>query len=38
MTPAHSIEEALTLERRMLGKEEVTVTAVPDGVGVIILP
>lgn len=38
MTPAHSIEEALTLARCMLGKEEVTVTAVPDGVGVIVLP
>ena len=38
MTPAHSIEEALTLARRMLGREEVTVTAVPDGVGVIVLP
>ncbi len=38
MTPAHSIEEALTLARRMLGREEVTITAVPDGVGVIVLP
>ena len=38
MTPAHSIEEALTLACRMLGKEEVTITAVPDGVGVIVLP
>ena len=38
MTPAHSIEEALTLACRMLGREEVTVTAVPDGVGVIVLP
>lgn len=38
MTPAHSIEEALTLARRMLGRDQVTVTAVPDGVGVIVLP
>ena len=38
MTPAHSIEEALTLARRMLGREEVTITAIPDGVGVIVLP
>ena len=37
MTPAHSIEEALTLARRMLGREEVTITAIPDGVGVIVL-
>ena len=38
MTPAHSIEEALALARRMLGREEVTITAIPDGVGVIVLP
>ena len=38
MTPAHSIEEALTLARRMLGREEVSITAIPDGVGVIVLP
>ena len=37
MTPAHSIEEALTLAQRMLGREEVTITAIPDGVGVIVL-
>ena len=36
MTPAHSIEEALQIARRLLGKKEITVTAIPDGVSVIV--
>ena len=36
MTPAHSLEEALVLATRMLGKEAPTITAIPDGVGVIV--
>ena len=36
MTPAHSLEEALTLAKEILGREEVTVTAIPDGVSVIV--
>ena len=36
MTPAHSLEEAMVLASQLLGKEEPTVTAIPDGVGVIV--
>ena len=36
MTPVHSIEEALQIARRLLGKKEITVTAIPDGVSVIV--
>ncbi len=36
MIPAHSIEEALTTAKRILNKEHPTVTAIPDGVSVIV--
>ncbi len=36
MTPAHSIEEALQKAKAILGKEDVTVAAIPDGVSVIV--
>ena len=36
MTPAHSIEEALQIAQKLLGKEKITVTAIPDGVSVIV--
>lgn len=36
MTPAHSLEEALSLAKTKLGRENVTVTAIPDGVSVIV--
>ena len=36
MTPAHSIEEALRIAKKLLGKEETTITAIPDGVSVIV--
>ena len=36
MTPAHSIEEALKIAKKLLGKEEITITAIPDGVAVIV--
>jgi len=36
MTPANSLEEAMVLASQLLGKEEPTVTAIPDGVGVIV--
>lgn len=36
MTPARSLEEALLLAKEMLGRETVTVTAIPDGVSVIV--
>lgn len=36
MTPAKSVGEAMTLAREMLGKDEITVTAIPDGVAVIV--
>jgi len=36
MTPAHSIEEAMALAKSILGKEDVKVTAIPDGIAVIV--
>lgn len=36
MTPAHSIEEALEKARKILNKDDITITAIPDGVSVIV--
>lgn len=36
MIPAHTLQEAMTLAKEKLGREEVTVTAIPDGVSVIV--
>lgn len=36
MLPAHSIEEALELAKKLLKKEDLTITAIPDGVSVIV--
>ena len=36
MTPAHSIDEALKKSKQILNKNEITVTAIPDGVSVIV--
>ena len=36
MTPAHSIEEALQISKELLKKEDIQVTAIPDGVSVIV--
>lgn len=36
MTPAHSLEEALQKARDILGKEEPTITAIPDGIAVVV--
>ncbi len=36
MIPAHSIEEAMTKAKEILGRDEVTVTAIPDGVAVMV--
>ncbi|MGN1127617.1 MAG: nickel-dependent lactate racemase [Candidatus Flemingiibacterium sp.] len=36
MTPAHSLDEALGIAKKMLGKAEPTITAIPDGVSVIV--
>lgn len=36
MIPAHSVDEAIKKAKEILGKEEVTITAIPDGVGVIV--
>ena len=36
MTPAHSIEEALTLAKQLLGKEDYSLTLIPDGVAVMV--
>ncbi len=36
MVPAHSIEEALQIAGKLLGKDDFTVAAIPDGVSVIV--
>lgn len=36
MTPAHSIDEALEIARKMLGKSDAKIVAIPDGVSVIV--
>ena len=36
MIPAHSIDEAIKKAKEILEKKEVTITAIPDGVGVIV--
>ena len=36
MIPAHSIEEAITKAKEILEKDDITVTAIPDGVSVIV--
>lgn len=36
MIPAHSIEEATDIAKKILGKEKVSVTAIPDGVSVVV--
>ena len=36
MTPAHSIEDALQIARKMLGKDDIRIAAIPDGVSVIV--
>jgi len=36
MIPAHSIDEAIKKAKEILGKEEVTITAIPDGVAVVV--
>jgi nickel-dependent lactate racemase len=36
MTPAHSLKEALELAEQLLGNKTASITAIPDGVGVIV--
>ena len=36
MIPARNIDEALTKAKELLGRENITVTAIPDGVSVIV--
>ncbi len=36
MIPAHSVGEAIQKAKGLLGKEEVTITAIPDGVSVVV--
>ena len=36
MVPAHSLEEALDKARKIVGKADATITAIPDGVSVIV--
>ncbi len=37
MTPAHSIGEALSLAKSLLGKERPSITAIPDGISVMVV-
>jgi len=36
MIPAHSLDEAMSKAREILGNENATVTAIPDGVAVVV--
>jgi hypothetical protein len=36
MIPAHSIAEAIAKAKELLGKENATITAIPDGVSVVV--
>ena len=36
MIPAHSIKEALEKAKEIVGKDKVTITAIPDGVSVVV--
>ena len=36
MIPAHSIGEAIKKAKEILSKEDVTITAIPDGVSVVV--
>lgn len=36
MIPAHSIDEALEISRGILGKDKIKITAIPDGVSVVV--
>ncbi len=36
MIPAHSIAQALVLTREILDKDRISITAIPDGVSVIV--
>jgi nickel-dependent lactate racemase len=36
MTPAHSIDEALEIARKILDKQDLSIVAIPDGVSVIV--
>jgi len=36
MIPAHSISEAIEKAKKLLGKKDVTITAIPDGVSVVV--
>ena len=38
MVPAHSLEEAMHLAEEILGNPQASVTVIPDGVSVIVLP
>ncbi len=36
MIPAHSIEEAINKAKKLLGKEDIKITAIPDGISVMV--
>jgi hypothetical protein len=37
MVPAHSLEEAMKIAEEIVGNPEATVTAIPDGVSVMVI-
>jgi hypothetical protein len=37
MIPAHSLEEALAKAEKIIGKADAGITAIPDGVGVMVV-
>ena len=37
MIPAHSIDDAMDMARKIINKEKITITAIPDGVAVMVL-
>ena len=36
MIPAHSVDEAVAMAKSILGKDEVSIVAIPDGVSVVV--
>ena len=37
MTPAHSLDEAIVIAKKMVGKRQASITAIPDGVAVMVV-
>jgi hypothetical protein len=37
MIPAHSLDEAMEIAEKIVGKKDATITAIPDGVSVMVI-